>query len=402
MPFIVAVHIFDIAILILACIGHTVLWVALVNRAHALGIKRRWVHAMTLTCMAMFGIMPIVVTAAYVSALLAPNLLTTLFYGAARTYVIACAVVCIVGTVQRLYWRFHTERRGVLHSNHTTQINFAEESVEQLLTPGVISLLGRLPGNQILNISVHEKRLVIPRLRSSNALLRVAHLSDLHMSGRMLRPFYEQLVDTTNKLHADMIAITGDLVDSNDCVDWIPDVLGRLHAPAGVFFVLGNHDKRVDQSLLMAALARTSWIHLNSGMRTVQAKGIDLLLGGNERPWYGTPTDFSHAPNHSAAGLPLRIGLSHSPDQFGWACTNDLDLMLAGHVHGGQICLPVIGPITAPSMHGVRYAAGTFRHENTVLHVSRGTAAFTPLRWNCSPEIAVLTLIEPSETSLLS
>jgi len=67
-------------------------------------------------------------------------------------------------------------------------------------------------------------------------------------------------------------------------------------------------------------------------------------------------------------------------------------LMLAGHLHGGQVRLPVIGAITSPSIHGVRYAAGVFSSGNTVMHVSRGVGALTPLRFGCAPEIALLVL----------
>ena len=66
--------------------------------------------------------------------------------------------------------------------------------------------------------------------------------------------------------------------------------------------------------------------------------------------------------------------------------------MLAGHNHGGQVRLPFVGAILAPSRHGVRYAAGAFRSGNTVMHVSRGTSCLTPLRYNCPPEIALLIL----------
>jgi predicted MPP superfamily phosphohydrolase len=88
----------------------------------------------------------------------------------------------------------------------------------------------------------------------------------------------------------------------------------------------------------------------------------------------------------------LRVALVHSPDQFGWAQANDIDLVLAGHLHGGQVCLPLLGPIMSPSLQGVRYAAGVFKAGNTVMHVSRGAGSLTPLRFRCSPEIAVLTL----------
>jgi predicted MPP superfamily phosphohydrolase len=208
----------------------------------------------------------------------------------------------------------------------------------------------------------------------------------------MTRSFYEFVVEATNRCQADIIAITGDIVDTDECLDWIPDVLGRLHAPEGVIYVLGNHDRRVNQDRLKSALAKTRWTHVGRAPLRLTVRNLNILVGGNERPWFGAPTDFAAASSTTVADDAIRIALSHSPDQIGWACTNDVDLMLAGHVHGGQICLPMLGAFTAPSMHGVRYAAGTFRVDNTVLHVSRGTASLTPLRWNCPPEIAVLNL----------
>lgn len=66
--------------------------------------------------------------------------------------------------------------------------------------------------------------------------------------------------------------------------------------------------------------------------------------------------------------------------------------MLAGHNHGGQICLPLIGPVYSPSRYGVKYAGGTFREGHAVMHVSRGVSAKRPLRWNCPPEITRLVL----------
>ena len=84
----------EIIILILGAIGHLILWVALVNRAHALGIQRRWVHLMTLACIVMFAVMPFVILAAMMSVIAPdPSLRATMFYAAACTYIAACAVV---------------------------------------------------------------------------------------------------------------------------------------------------------------------------------------------------------------------------------------------------------------------------------------------------------------------
>jgi predicted MPP superfamily phosphohydrolase len=399
-------------VLLLGAIGHLILWVALVNRAHALGIRRRWVSLMTLACIILCVMMPIAILVALVSINAPePTLLTTMLYAAARTYIVACAAVCVVATIQRLSWRIHAERQGVLASNHTSRVKLSEHISEPLTAPGVASWLRRLPGNEILDVCVHDKKVLVPRLSPDREGLRIAHLSDLHMSGRMARAFYEFVVEETNRCEPDIIAITGDIVDSDDCLPWIPEVLGRLSSAGGVYYVLGNHDRRVNQEGLKEALAKTGWTHLAGPPVRRSVRNLDLLLGGNECPWFGTPTDFSADPPRGADdpprraddpprradGQPLRIALSHSPDQIGWARANDVDLMLAGHVHGGQICLPILGAFTAPSMHGVRYAAGTFRVQDTVMHVSRGTASLTPLRWNCPPEIAVLNLLAPTE-----
>jgi predicted MPP superfamily phosphohydrolase len=384
-------------VLMLGAIGHVILWVALINRTHALGISRRWIDLMTWFCVGMAAVMPLLVFLAWISFIVSePTPGKTLFYAAACTYVVASAVVSVIAAAQRLLWRFHKERKAVLVSNHTAIVEFAGAAGESLISPGLTTWLNRIPGNEILRIYVQDKRVIIPRLLPQHDGLRIAHLTDLHMSGRMAKAFYEHVVAQTNRCGADLIAITGDIVDRESCLDWIPDVLGRLQAPYGVFYVLGNHDRRVDQDRLKVVLAKTGWHHVGQQPRRLAVRGLNLVVGGNERPWHKISTDFSSETSRGENDPHLRIALSHSPDQLGWASANDVDLMLAGHVHGGQICLPGLGAFTAPSLHGVRYAAGIFRAENTVMHVSRGTASLTPIRWNCPPEIAVLHLISPS------
>jgi hypothetical protein len=222
--------------------------------------------------------------------------------------------------------------------------------------------------------------------------MRIAHLSDLHMSGRICREYFEQVAEQVNRREPDLVAITGDLVERERCLEWIPQTLGRLRAPGGVYYVLGNHDRNVDAGRLHAALAAAGLIHLGGHWRRILLRDAPLLLAGNELPWFGPAAEMSDCPPRDSHGLPLRILLSHSPDQFGWAQERDFDLMLSGHNHGGQVRVPLLGAILAPSRHGVRYSAGAFRGGNTVMHVSRGTSCLTPLRYNCPPEIALLVL----------
>ncbi len=156
--------------------------------------------------------------------------------------------------------------------------------------------------------------------------------------------------------------------------------------------MLGNHDRNVNEARLKSALDDAGLVHIGGSCRQVNVRGLPIILAGNELPWYKPAPNLSACSAHDATGLPMRILLAHSPDQFKWAQANDVDLILAGHLHGGQVRLPVLGAILAPSRSGVRYAAGVFTSGNTVMHVSRGTGSLTPFRYNCPPEIAVLKL----------
>src|SRR5262245_26295157 len=166
--------------------------------------------------------------------------------------------------------------------------------------------------------------------------LRVVHLSDYHMCGRLDRRYFELITERVNALEPDLIALTGDLVESNRYLDWIPATMGRLRAPAGVYFVRGNHDRRVDQSRLLAAMADAGLIHLDSACRRLMIRNTSIIIAGNELPWFGPACNLGDSSPHDSDGLPLRILLAHGPDQFSWAEERDFDLVLAGHNHGGQ------------------------------------------------------------------
>jgi predicted MPP superfamily phosphohydrolase len=377
-------------LLVLGGLGHAILWASLVNRVHAFGIQRRWVDLLTLLC----AVALVTVTLAVTAALFMANGdgLGTLGRSAAWIYLSACAMLCIVAMVQRWWLAIHPERRGALAENHTTTIDLRRETQSALAAPGVADWLSRLPGNQVFQLCIQEKQLPIPRLASQHRGLRIAHLSDLHMSGRITKAYFEHVVEHVNRCEPDIVAITGDLVERNECLNWIPDTFGRLRATDGVYYVLGNHDKHVDEEQLHSRLAGAGLVHVGGKWQQTKIRGMPIVLAGNELPWYPPAADLSDCPAHDGDGLPIRIVLSHSPDQFAWARRQEVDLILAGHNHGGQVNLPLLGAVLAPSKHGVRYASGAFRSGNTVMHVSRGTACLTPVRYNCPAEIAILIL----------
>ncbi len=205
--------------------------------------------------------------------------------------------------------------------------------------PGLPRFLSRLPGNQVLNIHVQEKQIVVPRLAPAHDGLRISHLTDLHMSGRLTQSFFEHVVEAVNDTQPDLVAITGDIVEGDRFLSWLPPTLGRLKARYGVYYILGNHDRRSTESRIKTVLKESGLIHVGDNWREVVVNGSPLIIAGNELPWYKPAADLSSCKHKGSS--PTRILLAHSPDQFKWAQQNDVDLMLAGHLHGGQIRLPV-------------------------------------------------------------
>jgi predicted MPP superfamily phosphohydrolase len=264
-----------------------------------------------------------------------------------------------------------------------------------LTAPGLPRLFAYLPGNQILRPQLHEKQLMLSGLPVAWDGIRIAHLTDLHISGRIGKSYFAQVVDHVNDAQPDIIAITGDIIERERCIDWIPETLGRLTAPRGVYFVLGNHDQRVDRERLIAKLTGCGHIHMGGQTRMLEAESAEssrILLAGNELPWQGPAPTVPLAKREGACPGELRVLLAHTPDQFGWAHAHDFNLMLAGHNHGGQVCVPLLGAVLVPSRHGTRYAAGVFTRGKTVMHVGRGTSSLSPIRYNCPPEVAILVL----------
>jgi predicted MPP superfamily phosphohydrolase len=112
-----------------------------------------------------------------------------------------------------------------------------------------------------------------------------------------------------------------------------------------------------------------------------------MVVIGNESPWFRPAPDLSRCP----VG-PFRFCLSHTPDNYFWARQNRVDLMLCGHVHGGQVRLPFVGSLFVPSRFSRRYDRGAFAAGPTFMYVGRGLAGREPLRFNCKPEVTRVIL----------
>ncbi len=258
--------------------------------------------------------------------------------------------------------------------------------------------LVHLPWNEILQLEVVQWVLDVPRLPPALDGLSIVHFSDLHLTGRVGKAYFRELVRFSNELRPDLVCITGDLIDRAACLDWFADTLGQLVARHGVYFILGNHDCNVDLGRLRRTLNQQGLIDLGGRWMTIEIGGTPVVLAGNERPWIAAAADLKTCPPPAPAG-PLRIGLAHTPDQLAWARAQECDLLLVGHTHGGQIRLPPLGAIFSPSIDGVKYISGIYYVPPTILHVTRGVSGDVPVRWNCRPEIAQLCLRAENEAS---
>jgi predicted MPP superfamily phosphohydrolase len=248
-------------------------------------------------------------------------------------------------------------------------------------------LLARLPGNEVFQVELVERTLRLPRLPAAWDGLTILHLSDLHFLGTPARDYFQFVMDRCAEWQPDLVALTGDIVDSSRHMRWIVPVLGRLRWRIAAFAILGNHDHWLETSYIRRRLGRLGMIVLPNTWRQVEVRGEPLVVIGHEGPWLKPGPDLTACPRE-----PFRLCLSHTPDNIRWARQAGIDLMLAGHVHGGQVRFPLFGSVLVPSRYGRRYDCGVFDEAPTLLHVSRGLSGDYPLRYLCRPEVTLLTL----------
>ncbi len=386
-----------LAILALALLGHAAFWVGLVNRWHAVGLPRSVVKGLTLLLyLPLVALPPVYAWHVYQTWPAAARLPADL--NAWTVYAAFCAAF---GLLHLGVWAIRRRRAGRLPASVRRAPGTVVHVPSQLgHTPAQglrTQVFSRIPYNQLWHLHVEQFTVELDRLAEGLEGLSVCHWSDLHMSGRIGRSYFEHVVELTNEAEVDVLALTGDICDTADCIGWIAETLGPARARLGKYFILGNHDLRTrDVGRLCAAMREAGFEHL--GGRGVLAADSRILIAGDERPWFAAGADGCQALLAEAPHA-LRILLSHTPDHVGWARRQGFDLMLAGHTHGGQIRFPLVGPIFCPSWHGVKYAGGFFDESPTMLHVSRGTASLMPLRINCPPEMTKLVLCRRLEGS---
>jgi predicted MPP superfamily phosphohydrolase len=379
----------QLLLLLGACAGHTALLVFALNWLYGQALPHRLLHLLRPVHGLLVLAGPVLFWLVYgvdLTQALAPpaegSWQAVLWPYLVVCWVLGCGVVPAI-TVGRLLRR----RPASLLSNHTQTVNVAAELGYAPVGRGKYRHLARLPGNEVFRVDFSERTLRLPALPAAWDGLTILHVSDLHFNGTPDREFYQHVMDRCRAWEPDLVALTGDFVDSDRHHRWIIPVLGRLRWRIGAFAVLGNHDSWYEPQSVRRRVNRLGITALGNTWRQMVVRGEPLVLVGHEGPWFRPGPDLSACPS----GV-FRLCLSHTPDNIRWARQHDIGLMLSGHNHGGQVRFPVIGSVFVPSCYGRRYDCGTFHEPPTVLHVSRGLGGQQPLRYNCRPEVTLIVL----------
>ena len=313
-----------------------------------------------------------------------------------RAYLYLCSAVGLFFIGRWVYRKWRYRRPAVVVDHQIEIIDIQQQLGEPLYHGRAAEVLGAIPGNQAHCVALQRMTFHVENLPLELEGLKICHLSDFHLTGEIRKAYFQRLVSMANESSPDLIVVTGDLIDEQECLDWIDDIFGNLKARYGTYYVLGNHDRRLpDEAMLRKCMSDAGMIGVNGKWVTAVIDQKTIAIAGNELPWFAGAESLQPFEGQAA----LKILLSHSPDQVGWATRFGFDLMFAGHTHGGQIQIPVVGPIIAPSRHGILYASGSFVIDKMLMHVSRGISGDKCIRINCPPEVGLITLTGKSKAT---
>lgn len=248
----------------------------------------------------------------------------------------------------------------------------------------------RLRGNEVT--------LPLSRWPSALSGLKVAVVSDLHVGA----PFVDadkldRLWSVIDAWHPDLVLIAGDLVVGHEPGSKVlaPEAaaapLERWHAPLGVWAVLGNHDWWTDGPAVTAALEAVGVRVLANGAAPLDDARGRFWLAGLEDVWTRKP-DAARALAEVTDDAPV-LAFTHNPDIFPELPAR-FAVVFAGHTHGGQVRLPLVGAPVVPSKYKQRYAAGVVEEDGRTLFVTTGVGtSIMPIRLGVVPEVALVTLV---------
>jgi len=255
------------------------------------------------------------------------------------------------------------------------------------------------------------RRVTIRGQRKLKRPITILHLSDIHFVGKegSKRRFFQRL----SMLNPDLIFITGDVIDDDQGIDTAARLISGLRARYGTYLVLGNHEyynyfildnlryhaglgktssHRNDVSKFVSEMKRIGVHVLINESTQLEVHGTPVFIGGTDDPVTQT-VDFERAL-HGLSPRTLNILLIHHLDGLLKLSHHGPDLVFAGHTHGGQIRIPLLGPLFCETKLPRRYVEGLHPYQGMTVFVSRGLGAGRTIfpRLACRPEAVLFEL----------
>ena len=244
---------------------------------------------------------------------------------------------------------------------------------------------------------IHQEVIQIDNWPKDLSGLRIAVISDIHTGAPFVNDNkLREIVARTNQLNPDLVVLLGDYMSPNS---WHshrvePEVtaagLKDLHAPLGVYSVLGNHDWWYNGDKVRAAFEQNGIHVLENEVAEIKWQNSSFWIVGLADLWT-RPQRIQETLAKVPVGSTI-VAITHNPDIFP-RLPRSVPLLLAGHTHGGQLKIPFIGSPIEPSDFGQRYAAGHVFENDHHLFVTTGIGtSILPIRFGVPPEIVLLTI----------
>ena len=262
------------------------------------------------------------------------------------------------------------------------------------------------------------RRFDVPVLEPGQRPIRILHLSDLHLT-----PGRKRLINWVRSLDAlrpDLVVNTGDTIAHPDAVPAYLHAVEPLLARPGVFVYGSNdlyaphfknparylwrtskrdvlrHEPTLPWEELGASMTAAGWLDMNNRVARIKVGDLDVHVGGIHDSHINRDR-YDEIAGPAPADADLRLGVMHSPEPRNLTrfAQDGYQLLLAGHTHGGQLCIPFYGALVTNCGIDRRRAKGLHRHTTAWLHVSAGlgTSPYSPVRFSCPPEATLLTLV---------
>lgn len=242
-----------------------------------------------------------------------------------------------------------------------------------------------------LNIS--DISLSLPRLPTEFNKYRIVQISDFHLGTWLNVAGLFQIIERVNQLKPDLVALTGDFVSYNPrgFRKVLIQALSQLNPKDLSVAVLGNHDHYTNPHTIREILKESKISDISNQVHSIRRNSARLYLVGIDDHIVKKDDLESLLPNIPDGSS--AILLAHEPDFADISAkSGKFDLQLSGHSHGGQICLPVLGPLFLPR-YARRYPSGMYNVDGMILYTNRGLGtSWLRIRYNCYPEISVFTL----------